>query len=136
MDRAYDQPTMQTGITRFVADNFSWVFFALIFLNVIQRRHQPASNRKRFATLYLAILVLVFHLSAIGILRAGLPDAAVFASLALLAGAAWYFRAHVLPFRLTCPTCGTRLSAETILFRDDHLCPTCVNAENGSESRT
>ena len=47
-------------LTLFLQKYLYWLLLAVLALNLFQRRYQQQAQRKRFATLYLAMLVLAW----------------------------------------------------------------------------
>jgi len=110
-------------IVRFVADKFYWVFLGVLVINLIQRKYQETATKKRFATLYIAIALLLFFGTAQLILTYKLQPALLgLAALAILI-VGYIYRDHVWPFRLRCQKSGKWLDAKTFLFRDSNILP-------------
>ena len=115
-------------IVAFVADNFFWIFMAILLVNVLQRRHQKTAEKKRFATLYLGIAAFFVYTGAQALIMYELSPYYFVPILALIVGVVYYYREHTFPFRLRCARSGKLLNFETILFRDSNILP---EAENG-----
>lgn len=111
------------SIAQWLFDNIFWFFLALVLLNFLQRRHGSAAQKKRFATLYLAIAVFLIQLLAGLVAEQGLDQLWLIAGAAVVLGALILFREHTFPFRLTCAVSGERLDFETILYKDSNTLP-------------
>lgn len=116
-------------VTTFVSENILYLLLAVLVLNMLQRRYQQHAQRKRFATLYIAILILVLMVGTVLIVYFELPDILFLPLLAVLALIGYRFRTKVFPFRLNCRRCGERLSGKRILFFDSNTCEKCEQAE-------
>ena len=130
---------IQTGqflhsITLFLAKNTFYLLLAVLALNVFQRRYQQYSQKKRMATLYLGILILVFMVGAILVANFELPDVLIIPLAAAVILLGYVKREHVLPFRLNCRRCGQRMSGKRILFFDANTCDTCAGSTHGAGS--
>ena len=102
-----------------------YLLLGVLALNLFQRRYQKLSERKRFATLYLAMLVLSWMILVIVQLHFGWPDwLLVPFTLAPVAVGAVFHR-HVFPFRLRCARCGRALEGKRILYYDSNVCERC-----------
>ena len=112
-------------IVRAIAEYAPWIVVAMLTLNLSQRRHLEHGERKRFATLYLSILVLVVFASSHLILLYGLPAATLGVVALLILAVAGVFREQVLPFRLWCTSCGAKLSPKRVLYYDSNRCRNC-----------
>jgi len=107
----------------FVAEEFFWVFIGILFINLLQRRHQATAERKRFATLYLAIAMFFVYTSAQFIIMYEASPYYFLAALAVIIGVVYRYREHTFPFRLRCRKTGKILNFDTILFRDSNTLP-------------
>ena len=130
---------IQTGqflhsITLFLAKNTFYLLIAVLALNVFQRRYQQYSQKKRMATLYLGILILVFMVGVILVANFELPDVLIIPMAAAVILLGYVKREHVLPFRLNCRRCGQRMSSKRILFFDANTCDSCAGSTHGAGS--
>jgi uncharacterized membrane protein len=116
-------------VTTFVSENIFYLLLAVLVLNMFQRRYQKHAQRKRFATLYIAILILVLMVGTVLIVYFDLPDILFLPLLAVLLLAGYRFREKVFPFRLNCRVCGERLSGKRILFYDSNTCEKCEQTD-------
>lgn len=105
-----------------VAENFFWVFIGILFLNMLQRRHQEEAEKKRFATLYLGIAAFAFYVAGLVIVELNLTDLLLIPSALLILGVVYYYREHTWPFRLHCRETGERLTWNEIIYDDSNLC--------------
>ena len=111
------------NIVNFVAEEFFWVFIGILFINLLQRRHQAQAEKKRFATLYLGIAMFFVYTSAQFIVMYEFPPSYFLAALAVIIGVLYRYRDHTFPFRLRCRRTGKILNFDTILFRDSNILP-------------
>jgi uncharacterized membrane protein len=116
-------------LTTFVSENILYLLLAVLVLNMFQRRYQKYAQKKRFATLYIAILILALMVGTVLIVYLDLPDIIFLPLLAVLVLIGYRFRKKVFPFRLNCRSCGERLSGKRILFYDSNTCEKCEQAE-------
>jgi uncharacterized membrane protein len=112
-------------VTTFVSENILYLLLAVLVLNMLQRRYQQHARKKRFATLYVAILILVLMVGTALIVYLELPDILFLPLLAVLVLVGYRFRKQVFPFRLTCRLCGEKLTGKRILFYDSNTCEKC-----------
>lgn len=112
-------------VTQFLEKNIFYLLLAVLGLNLYQRRYQKHSERKRFATLYLAVLVLAFMIGVIVVAHFRFPEWLLLPFAAALAAVAVGFRRHTFPFRLKCAKCGRALSAKRVLCFDSNACELC-----------
>ena len=123
-----NNPELASPLLAFLNKYLFYVLLAVLVFNMLQRKHMKTGEKKRLATLYLAVAVLVL----MG-LAAGLSMVRAFprAELLLIPGAAalgalvYVYRERVLPFRLRCRQCGARLDFERIAYHDSNLCAEC-----------
>jgi hypothetical protein len=115
-------------VNGFLAGNLLYVLLGVLVLNMVQRRHQRQTQNKRFATLYIAVLVLTLMAGTIAIVYFRLPDLLLLPLVLALALVGYLNRRHVFPFRLRCSRCAARLGWNRILFFDDNACEACAAA--------
>jgi len=116
---------MNNPISTFIADKFFWGLIAILALNLFQRKHGEKAKKKRQATLYLAIVFFGLFCSGILIVQLKLHDLYLLIYLAIAAAIVYIFRVHLLPFRLKCTSCSTRLDPKDIVFQDSNMCEKC-----------
>ena len=116
-------------LTTFVSQRILYLLLAVLLVNMFQRRYQKTAQKKRFATLYIAILILALMVGTVLIVSFDLPDVLFLPLLAVLVLIGYRFRKKVFPFRLNCRNCGDRLSGKRILFYDSNTCEKCGQAE-------
>lgn len=119
-----------------VAENFFWVFVAILFLNMLQRRGQKRAEKKRFATLYLGLGAFAFYVAGLIILELGLTDLLLIPSGLLILGVLYYYRDQTFPFRLHCRETGERLSWEEIIYDDSNLSAKAKERHSREDSPT
>lgn len=107
-------------IADFLTDILYWTFLAMLLLNIIQRKHQKKAERKRFATLYLALAIFgLLIVSQLIVIYDG-ADWMLVPGFALIALVVYRYRRHTFPFRLHSPRDGRLLTWEEILYDDHH----------------
>jgi uncharacterized membrane protein len=116
-------------VTTFVSENILYLLLAVLVLNMFQRRYQQHAQKKRFATLYIAILILVLMVGTVLIVYLNLPDILFLPLLAVLVVVGYRFKKQVFPFRLNCRLCGERLTGKRILFYDSNTCEKCEQSQ-------
>lgn len=116
-------------VTKFVSERILYLLLAVLLLNMFQRRYQKHAQQKRFATLYVAVLILALMIGTVLIVYLDLPDVLFLPLLAGLVLVGYRFRKQVFPFRLNCRLCGERLSGKRILFYDSNTCEKCEPPE-------
>ena len=112
------------------------LLLGVLIFNMTQRKHLEGGERKRIASLLLALVIL-------------LPLAGIFAykqnsfNIRLLGEGVFYplvaitflafliFSRRILIFRRRCQGCGTTLKWKTTLYLDDNLCPACGEESKG-----
>ncbi|NCB01592.1 MAG: 8-oxo-dGTP diphosphatase [Spirochaetia bacterium] len=110
-----------------IANNYLWFLVAILVLNMMQRKHVPRSYKKRFATLIIASLAMLWQVFIVIIISRGWPHYLAIVGLFITLGVAYPFRKRILLFRTTCPSCNAKLSWTEILNYDDNLCNTCYS---------
>lgn len=122
-----------TILVEFVAQYFYWVFLAILILNMTQRKHQRTAQKKRMATLYLAIAALVIYAGAELCRQYAFGDGVMVAVILAVLAAVFILRDRTFPFTLTCQCTGRRLDWNSILYRDDNCLPEPEPEEDGAE---
>ncbi len=113
------------SLSAVLSDNLYILILAILLLNLIQRRYQKYSQKKRMATLYFAILSLALMAVSLLIIHFNLSDL-ILAPLILGLGIIIYLaRNRFLPFRLHCRKCSKRLPFKRIIFFDSNCCDDC-----------
>ena len=112
-------------LTLFLQKNLFYFLLAVLALNLFQRRYQKDCEKKRFATLYLAMLVLSWMILVIVVVALRWSDWLLIPFTLALAAIGVIFRRHTFPFRLRCGRCGQSLEGKRILFYDSNLCERC-----------
>jgi multisubunit Na+/H+ antiporter MnhG subunit len=102
-----------------------YVLLAVLALNLFQRRYQKLAEKKRFATLYLAMLVLCWMILVIVLVQFSWPDWLLVPFTLAPVAVGVIFRRQVFPFRLRCARCGQSLEPKRILFHDSNACERC-----------
>ncbi|MFP4300399.1 MAG: hypothetical protein ACLFQZ_00095 [Spirochaetaceae bacterium] len=108
-------------ISNFIAEHFFWVFLAVFFLNLLQKRRHERAQRKRFATLYLGSAVFLIYVAGLSIVEFGLTDIWLLPVVLIVGGVLYRYREHTFPFTLYCRETGQRLTWDEILYEDSNL---------------
>lgn len=131
---------MEHPISQFIVEYFNWVFLGILALNLFQRRQGKNAQKKRYASLYIAIGVFLVYTFANGLLYFKLAEwyLAPF-GIAIVAGA-FLLRKWLFPFRIRCASCAKALTFEQIVYRDSNLCDDCTpkieNPEAAAEAES
>lgn len=104
----------------------------LLVFNMTQRNHIIHGQKKRFASLYLAGLILLMYLFAALIDRFFLNDLFLIPAVGILLTAAVVKRHLFFPHKIRCISCGKRLPIKKILYYD---VPICANCSTDSEMK-
>lgn len=113
-------------ILQTIEQYYTWALIAILLLNFAQRKI-PGTTKKRFATIYLASLLLLFEVGVVTILARDLNHNWAWLVLAVCIGLLYVFRDKALPFRLHCASCNKRLDFNHVIGHDDNLCQSCYN---------
>ena len=116
-------------VSGFITDNFYWLFLAALFLNLFQRKHMKTGEKKRFATLFIALAFFAFFVGSGALVQFGLSDLFLIPLIGLIALVIWRFRDRIFPFTFKCVNCGARLDSKRMLFHDNNLCENCDTPE-------
>jgi len=101
------------------------LLLVVLVFNLTQRKHLSHGERKRYASLYAAGLLLLFWAITLVFARASAPAILLVPTAALDVVALFAFRRQILIFAPRCASCGTRLPLERILYYDSNRCPSC-----------
>ncbi len=112
-------------VLSFVTRFFDYVMILVIILNISLRKYQHGT-KKRFSTIYLALIFLVFYflLVLINTIDA-LPLWLEWVDCGLAVIAFILLRKKVWPWRRKCVKCGKKMDWDAILGRDENLCDDC-----------
>ena len=125
----YHAPFMEAGAVSLFFSRYLYYPVVLILLfNLLQRRYKEKGLLKRFATLYLGIIVISLWAFSFLFLRFGIPDILLLSTPVVYAVLIIAFRDRMLPFRFRCTVCGRRLPSKTVIFVDSNRCPACEEA--------
>jgi 8-oxo-dGTP diphosphatase len=102
-----------------------WAIIGILLLNIMQRKHHPHVEKKRTATVMLAVLVLILNMFAALILQFELPQWTLIPALLVPITVGYLMRSKLLVFTLNCTECDERLSMNNVLYHDDNLCDAC-----------
>lgn len=113
---------------------FTWIMLLIILLNISQRKF-PRTEKKRKATILLAVDFLVVY-SIIAILSAtDLPMWLGWVCVAIGIIIPIVFRSQFWPFRMHCSKCGKKLDYNHIVGYDENLCQDCYFEMHPEEKR-
>ncbi len=107
--------------------NLYYPIVAVLIVALLLRRR--ASDRKRFAVVAWAGVLVALRASAWLFGRLSIPDVFFVVPVAAAAVFVWALRPRFLPLRLRCVSCRQRLRFARMLASDDDLCERC-SAEN------
>ncbi len=102
-----------------------WVIIVVLFFNIMQRKHYPHVKKKRMATLYIAVLVLLLNMFVALILQFTLPEWTLIPALLITLTVGFILRKKIFIFKLKCVECGAKLTMNDMAYRDDNLCEDC-----------
>ncbi|AEC01274.1 8-oxo-dGTP diphosphatase [Parasphaerochaeta coccoides] len=111
-------------IVRFLAENYLWIIIAILAVNMTQRKY-PGTDKKRRATVYIALGALLLNISAVFVLQNEMTHWLVAVAAIILLVAGFFLRKWVWPFRLHCAGCGKRMDYAHVVGHDDNLCTSC-----------
>jgi 8-oxo-dGTP diphosphatase len=124
---------MGTSVSWIINRALYYPVVAVFLFNLIQRRYMDRGLGKRFATLYIGLLLLIFWGVTFFLIRFSLSDLFLIPSVLILIFIGWYWRSRIFPFRLTCRKCGARLSLKSILTEDANMCRRHIDEEHPKE---
>ncbi|NCC66136.1 MAG: NUDIX domain-containing protein [Spirochaetia bacterium] len=116
-------------ILQTIEQYYTWALIAILLINFAQRKI-PGTNKKRFATIYLASILLLFQIGVVTILARELNHNWAWALVILIACLLYLLRKKAFPFRFHCVSCNARLDFNHIIGHDDNLCQDCFNKEH------
>ncbi len=105
----------------------------VLLVNISQRKLDH-SEKKRFATIYIAALLLIYNVLIIIVLMRGLPTYLGYVALIVPISLGIIFRDRVWPFRLHCKKCGVKMKYERVIGGDENLCESCWLEEHPEEA--
>ena len=97
----------------------------ILIFNMTQRGHLAHGEKKRFASLYFAGIVLGLYVCTIVIARFSLSDYLLLPTFALFAFITYGYRGRLFPFRRHCATCSKPLPLKRMLYFDSNKCESC-----------
>ncbi len=103
---------------------FTWLMLFIILINISQRKF-PGSDKKRKATILIAVDFLVIYTLIAMISIWNLPQWLSWLCLAAGIAVPIIFRKSFWPFRLHCVKCGSKLGYNRIIGYDENLCQEC-----------
>lgn len=117
----------------FLNTNFTWLLILILFFNLSQRKLKRSDN-KRKATLYFAIMALVFYIVVVVFYEKKISDWYLIIPVVLLIAIGIIFRKQIWPFRAKCVKCGAKLSWDRMIGYDDNLCIDCYDEKYPEEA--
>ena len=124
---------MPHPVSQFIVDNFFWVFIAILVLNLMQRRYRKEVERKRSATLYLAIIVFLLNIYAYGVIRLQLSDFFIAGYAVVAIVVIVRFKNIFFPFAYHCRECHRVMDFNRIVYFDSNLCASCAEKARPSD---
>ena len=113
----------------FIAKNFYYLFLGLIIFNVIQRKYRGVGDRKRMASLIVAIMVFILYIGAKGIQAKNLEEYWIFLPVFIDLTIFYTLKNKIFIFKINCVECGKKLSSREMLYVDSNLCADCDHTE-------
>lgn len=130
------EPISSTAsIAYFLQKGLYYLLIALLVFNLLQRKHIKTGAKKRLATLYLAIVVLVLMTAAVLIRRFSFSESLLLPVILAAALLVLSKRPRFFPFRINCLKCGQRLGWQRFLYHDSNLCESCDNKIAGRNDK-
>jgi len=133
LTNASEHYTLSLMILETIEKYYTWALIAILLVNFTQRKI-PRTEKKRFATIYLAAILLVFEVGIVTIISREMNHNLAWLVLALCVGLLYIFRIKALPFRFKCVECGAKLDFNHIIGHDDNLCSNCYNKAHPEEA--
>ncbi|MBJ2357065.1 MAG: 8-oxo-dGTP diphosphatase [Sphaerochaeta sp.] len=121
-------------ILQTIEQYYTWALIAILLLNLAQRKI-PGTYKKRFATIYLASILLLFEVGVVVILSRDLNHNLGWLVAIICAGLLFLLRKRALPFRFHCVECDKRLDFNHIIGHDDNLCQECHYKAHPEEAK-
>lgn len=123
--------SVDASIAYILQKGLYYLLIALLVFNLLQRKHIKTGAKKRQATLYLAIVVLVLMTAAVLIMRFNFSESLLLPVILSAALLVFSKRDRFIPFQINCLKCGQRLGWQRFLYHDSNLCEQCEPGESG-----
>ena len=124
---------MDHAVARFLLRYLLIPLVALWGYHLFLRRRQSAIERRRRASLYLALVNIGLWMASYLFLRFSIPDIYLI-PLGFLAAVIVYWRKEeFLPWRARCVKCGSSLPMQRILFDDSEECEACESRQKADK---
>ncbi|MDD3057543.1 MAG: 8-oxo-dGTP diphosphatase [Sphaerochaeta sp.] len=120
-------------ILQTIEQYYTWALIAILLLNFTQRKI-PGTNKKRFATIYLASILLLFEVGVVTILARDWNHNLAWVVALVCVALLYFLRNKALPFRLHCVECNARLDFNHVIGHDDNLCQDCYDKAHPEEA--
>jgi len=121
-------------ISYFLFKYLPLVILGLLIFNLIHKKFQAGWGKKRFASFYFAIVVIILFGISLLIMRFKLSDILILPVL-LGTGIILYLKKQIFfPYKFKCLNCKAKLPMQRIVFRDSNLCIKCENEEDKTNS--
>ncbi len=121
-------------ILQTIEQYYTWALIAILLLNLSQRKI-PGTYKKRFATIYLASILLLFEVGVVVILSRDLNHNLAWLVAVICAGLLFLLRKRAFPFRFHCVECNKQLDFKHIIGHDDNLCQECYYKAHPEEAK-
>jgi len=112
----------------------AFLLAGVLIFNMSQRRYLAGGEKKRFASLYLAGVLLAVYLGFLALKQQALPASFIYPVLAAGLLLLLALRKKIFIFRTACRDCGLRYPLKEILYADAPVCPRCSVLEKKSAS--
>jgi len=126
---------MNGTIARFLQPITGYILIGILIFNMTQRSHLSHGEKKRFASLYFAGIILGLFVCMIVIARFRLPDYWLLPTFALFSFLIYRFRGRLFPFRRYCAYCSKPLPLKRILYFDSNKCESCDPTEEDADTQ-
>ncbi len=103
----------------------------ILLFNMTQRRHLEDGEKKRFASLFTAVIILVFYLGILAIKGNKLPPSFIYPVFAVCFLILLILRRRIFIFRRKCRECDSKYSIKQILYEDKPDCGKCIHSQKG-----
>ena len=120
-------------IPTYLEKGFAALLVLILLFNMSQRKHLKDGEKKRFASLYFAIVILAGFAGTVTVRRLALHPVSLAFIAAIMVVLAVLLRRRIFIFRFSCPECGARYPVRDILFVDEPACRSCQDRKTGPD---
>jgi hypothetical protein len=115
----------RTAVSRFLIMYILVPLLAVWAYHLVQRRYAEVGERKRLASMLVAVLIIGLWAVSYFFLRFNVDDLYLIPVFLLAVALAVWQRKLFFPYRLSCATCRAPLPLKKILFFDSNACDAC-----------